>query len=742
MRRTLLALVIVLNSVSMSLAAQSKQQSIDKRVDALMRKMTTEEKLGQLNQLAWDAAKGRGLNAEAAVMEEIKKGRIGSFLNIDGAAETRRLQEITVEQSRLGIPLIFGLDVIHGYKTIFPVPLAEAASWDLVAIEKSARVAAIEASAAGIHWTFAPMVDIARDPRWGRIMEGAGEDPYLGALIAAARVRGFQGDDLAKNDTILACAKHYAAYGAAEAGREYNTADMSLQRLWEVYLPPFKAAVDAGVGSVMLGFNELNGTPASANEYLVNDILKGKWGFAGFTVSDYGSFAELTNHGYAADRPRAAMLAFNAGGDMDMHSKVLLNYVGELIKQKRVSQRRLDDAARRILRAKFALGLFDNPYQYCNANREKQMMLHPDHIRAARDVARKSIVLLKNDGDILPLDKDVKTLAVIGHLADSKVDMLGNWAAQGDRNAPVTLLAALQQRLPDANIVYAPAYEQYGVSTDDKIAEAVEAARKADVVILAVGENGNMSGECTSRTEIGLPHDQPKLAESIAKLNKPTVVVLFNGRPLTIKGLHDSFPAILETWLLGTEAGNAIADCLFGDYNPSGKLPVTFPLVLGQVPIYYAQKNTGRPAPPVNPPWGTSKYSDVPNDPLYPFGFGLSYTTFEYSDIELSKNKIKMKEPLDVSVTVTNTGKRAGQETVQLYIRDLVASVTRPVKELRAFRKISLEPGQSQKVTFTLGWRDLGFYDHSGNLIVEPGQFKVLVGPNSRDLKEASFYLE
>lgn len=704
--------------------------------------MALEEKVGQLNQLDWGRVTPR-MKKDGMLKDQLTRGMVGSLLNATGARQIRELQEFAIEKSRLGIPIIFGLDVIHGYKTVFPVPLAEAASWDLDAIEKSARVAATEAAASGIHWTFAPMVDIARDARWGRIMEGAGEDPYLGSLIAAARVRGFQGKDLSQPDTILACAKHYAAYGAAEAGREYNTVDMSLARLWNVYLPPFKAAVDAGVGSVMNGFNEINGIPASCHKYLVTDVLKNKWQFRGFLISDYNSFAELMNHGYAADRAQTTEFCLNAGSDMDMQSKVVINYLAKLVEQGRVSRDRLDDAVRRILRMKFALGLFDDPYKYCDDKREEKLLLHPDHQKAARDVAKKSIVLLKNDGNILPLKKDVKTIAVIGMLADSKADMLGNWAAQGDKNAVVTLTQALKDRLGGkTNILYAKAYEHYGKATPQQIAEAVETAKKADMVILAIGENGSMSGECTSRSDIGLPNDQPKLVAEIAKLNVPTVVLLFNGRPMTIKKTHDKFPAILETWFLGTQAGPAIADVLFGDYNPSGKLPVTFPLAVGQVPLFYSQKNTGRPLPPGSSEWGKSKYSDVPNDPLYPFGFGLSYTTFQYSDITVDKTEVGMNEPLNVSVTITNTGKYKGTETAQLYIRDLIATTTRPVKELKSFKRITLDPGQSRKVTFILTSDDLAFWDGHFDYKAEPGRFNVFVGTNSRDVKEATFYLK
>jgi len=715
--------------------------TIDQRVEVLLKQMSLEEKIGQLNQYNWKAIDER--TRSGSLLNEIREGKVGSFFNVSGTEQLAAIQKIAVEQSRLKVPLLFAHDIIHGYKTIFPVPLAEAATWDLDLIEKSARIAAIEASAAGLHWTFAPMVDIARDPRWGRIMEGAGEDPYLGSLIAAARVRGFQCSDLSRPDTILACAKHFAAYGAAEAGREYNTTDMSLLRLWEVYLPPFKAAVDAGVATVMNSFNELNGIPSSANKYLVTDVLKNKWEFDGFVISDYKAFFELIAHGYAEDRAHAADLAINAGSDMDMQSGVFTDHLAGLVTSGRVKQERLDDAVRRVLKAKFALGLFDDPYRYCDPDREKKLILHPDHIKFAREIAAKSIVLLKNDNKTLPLKKDVKTIAVIGALADSKIDMLGSWHAEGDSDVVVTILEGIKAKVaPGTTVLFAPGYQLHGVAGADQIDYAVETAERADLVILTVGENGDMTGECTSRADIGLPYNQDDLAAEIAKLNVPTVVLLANGRPLTVKNLRDSFPAILETWFLGTQAGNAVADVLFGDVNPSGKLPVTFPLALGQVPICYNHKNTGRPLHAKDTPVHASMYSDIPNDPLYPFGFGLSYTTFEYSDVRLNKTAIKNGESLRVSVTVKNTGRLAGDEIVQVYIRDLVASVTRPVKELKRFCKIRIEPGQSRNVEFFLTASDLAFCDQDLNFKTEPGRFVVFVGPNSRDLKQASFGLE
>ena len=718
-----------------------EESSIERRVDAMLRRMSLEEKIGQLNQYDWSIVKT--LNSGSFVEKEIKKGRVGSLLNIHGAKKTRDIQKIAVEKSRLGIPVLFATDVIHGYKTIFPIPLGEAASWDLEAIEKSARTAAVEASAAGLHWTFAPMVDISRDPRWGRVMEGAGEDPYLGSRIAAARVRGFQGRKPGEAGTILACAKHFAGYGAVEAGKEYNTVIISKRNLREVYLPPFKAAVDAGVATVMNSFSDFDGVPASGSRYLVHDILKTEWGFKGFTVSDYGSFWEMIVHGVAANRYEAAELAMNAGSDMDMQSKVYIDNLANLVKDGKIKESQIDDAVRRVLRMKFQMGLFDDPYRYCDQQREKELLLCAKHLEAARDVARKSIVLLKNEGNLLPLKKDIKTIAVIGQLADSKVDMFGNWYAEGDVSSAVTLLTGIRDKVGgQARILYAQGYEKYGAGTDELIDKAADTAKQADVIVLVIGENGNMSGECASRANPVLPGREEDLVRAIHKTGKPTVVVLMNGRPLIINQVSENMQAILETWFLGTQAGNAVADVLFGDYNPSGKLPMSFPCAVGQIPVYYSYKNTGKPSVRGGPAWGVSKYSDIPNEPLYPFGFGLSYTTFEYSDVKLSKNRIKINEPLEIKVTVKNTGQVEGEEVVQLYIRDLVASVTRPVKELKGFQKINLSAGESKEVVFTLTSADLAFYDRDMNFRAEPGEFKVFVGTNSQDVKEASFYLE
>ncbi|HRF41644.1 MAG TPA: beta-glucosidase BglX, partial [Saprospiraceae bacterium] len=575
------------------------------------------------------------MNAIVLYKEDIKKGRVGAIFNAHTAAYTKELQRIAVEETRLGIPLLFGYDVIHGYKTIFPIPLGESASWDLQAIEKSARIAGVEAAASGLHWTFAPMVDIARDPRWGRMAEGAGEDTYLGSAIAKARVQGFQGNGFDNADAVLACAKHFAAYGAAQAGRDYHTVDISEQVLREVYLPPFKAAVDAGAWTFMTSFNEWNGIPASAHEQLLKDILKWEWGFPGFVVTDYTSINEMVQHGYAADFKHAGELSVNAGVDMDMQGAVYYNHLEQLIREGKVKESRVDDAVRRILRMKFMLGLFENPYKFSDTEREKRLILSQEHLAAARDVARKSIVLLRNENQLLPLSKNLKNIAVIGPLADSKVDMLGNWSAAGDAKDCVTLLEGVRAKWPNAQIKYARGSDVMQMNKVD-FANAYAAAKKADVIILAVGEAGWMSGEAASRSDIGLPGVQTELVKYLLTTGKPVVMVLMNGRPLVLGDLAEKVPAIVETWFAGTQGGHAIADVLAGDYNPSGKLPVTFPRNVGQIPLHYNMKNTGRPMNP-NDKY-TSKYLDVPNTPQWPFGFGLSYTTFEYSDLKTDRS--------------------------------------------------------------------------------------------------------
>lgn len=704
-------------------------KTIEQRVDSLLALMTLEEKIGQMTLFTsdWEMT---GPTLRAEYKEDIRKGRVGAIFNAHTAAYTRELQRIAVEETRLKIPLIFGYDVIHGYKTIFPIPLGEAASWDLQAIEQAARIAAVEASAAGLHWTFAPMVDIARDPRWGRISEGAGEDTYLGSAIAAARVRGFQGNGFDKADAVLACAKHYAGYGAAQAGRDYHTVDISEQVLREVYLPPFKAARDAGAWTFMTAFNEWDGIPATANTRLLKDILKWEWGFPGFVVTDYTSINEMVPHGYAADDKHAAELSVNAGVDMDMQGAVYYHYLASLVKEGKVKTARIDDAVRRILRLKFLLGLFDDPYRFCDEAREKRLIMAPEHQAAARDMARKSIVLLRNEKQTLPLSKQIKTLAVIGPLADSKQDMLGNWSASGDAKDCVTLLEGIRAKLPgQGRVLYEKGCDIENKSDRSGIPKALAAVKKADAIVVAVGEAGWMSGEAASRADIGLPGLQEELVKALVATQKPVVVVLMNGRPLAIPWVAENAPAILETWFAGTQGGHAIADVLFGDYNPSGKLPVTFPRSAGQIPLFYNMKNTGRPADPNNK--YTSKYLDIPNSPQWPFGFGLSYTTFSYNDLQVDKKEFGYHDALTIRVKVTNTGAREGEETAQLYVRDLVGSVTRPVRELKGFQKVQLKPGESKVITFKLSADDLRFYNADLLFRAEPGEFDLWVGGDS-----------
>ncbi|CAM5382195.1 beta-glucosidase BglX [Rhodanobacter lindaniclasticus] len=707
-------------------------------VDTLMAKMTLEEKLGQLNQPR-GLGSDTGPAATAASDAQIASGAIGSILGSHGAALTCRLQHVAVEQTRLGIPLLFASDVIHGFRTLFPVPLGEAASFDTAEVRNAARVAAVEATAHGIHWTYAPMVDISRDPRWGRIVEGAGEDPYLGSAMAAARVRGFQGDDLAAPDTLLATAKHFVGYGAAEGGRDYNVADMSERTLYEVYLPPFKAAVDAGAESVMAAFNEVAGVPMHANRGLIEGVLRGQWGWDGVLVSDYTGVMELIPHGVAANREEAGRLALRAGVDVDMVSEIYLKDLPAAVRAGRVPMAQVDASVRRVLNAKYRLGLFDDPYRYCkDVRREQALTLNPQQRAAARRMAQKSFVLLQNDGGVLPLSKSLRTLAVIGPLADHRAAMLGNWAVAGRQEDAITPIEGLRAALGDrTRLLVAKGAEIEGDDTSG-IDEAVRVARSADAVVMFLGEHPEMSAEANNRSSLDLPGVQQQLALAVAATGKPVVVVLLNGRPLSIGALQGKVPAILEAWFPGVEGGHAIADVLFGDVKPSGKLPVTFPRNVGQVPIYYAHKNTGRP--PREGEKYTSKYLDVPWTPLYAFGHGLSYTTFHYDAPVVQRATLPMSGlQQQVSVRVTNTGKRAGAEVVQLYLRDDVASVTRPVKELRGFRRVELQPGESRTLTFPLGFDDLAMYDIDMRRVVEPGTFTVFVGGSSDDVQEARF---
>ena len=713
-------------------SASTQRRDIEQRINALLARMTLEEKLGQLQQLDGEA----NGNYRPEHLGLVRRGLLGSTLNVRGAARTNELQRVALDQSRLKIPVLFGFDVIHGYRTIFPVPLGEASSWDPAVAERSASIAAAEARAAGVHWTFAPMLDIARDARWGRIVEGAGEDPYLGSAFARARVRGFQGRDYSAPNKVLACAKHWVAYGAAEGGRDYNTTDMSEGTLRQIYFPPFKAAADEGVGTFMSAFNDINGVPASANPFTLTKVLRGEWKFDGFVVGDYTAVQELMQHGLAADEADAAQLALNAGVDMEMVSRLYNKHGAELLRSGRLSQATIDEAVRRILRIKFRLGLFNHPY--ADEAREGSVIMSASNVAAARETAARSMVLLKNERETLPLSKNVKSIALIGPLADDQLDMLGSWNGDGQAADAVTLLAGLKAKVPAAKIVYAKGCDIAGDSIDG-FAEAVRAARAADVVIAAVGESAEMSGEASSRASLDLPGRQLDLVKALQATGKPVVVVLMNGRPLTINWFAENSPAILETWFGGTQAGNAVADVLFGDVNPGGKLPVTFPRTVGQEPLYYNHMNTGRP-PDANNKY-TSKYLDVSWTPLYPFGYGLSYTQFRLQNLQLSARTIRPDGRVMVNVEVENIGPRVGDEVVQLYIRDVAASVTRPVRELKGFQRATLQPGEKRRLEFTLTPELLGFYNREMRFVVEPGEFKVMVGTSSADQHEltASF---
>lgn len=743
------------------LCGQVSAQSLsaDPKMDAfisdLISRMTLEEKIGQLNLLSvgFDVT-GPQLSKDAD--RKIRHGLVGGVFNTFTPVAVRKLQSEAITQSRLGIPLLFGYDVIHGHKTIFPIPLGLSCTWNPALIERSARIAATEASADGLNWTFSPMVDIARDPRWGRIAEGAGEDPYLGAQIARAMVRGYQGDDLSCSNSVMACVKHFALYGAVEAGRDYNTVDMSRLKMYEYYLPPYQAAVEAGVGSVMTAFNEIDGVPATANHWLLTDLLRKQWGFQGFVVTDYTAINEMTEHGMG-DLQKDAELAMKAGVDMDMVGETYLNYLPGLVANHKISETAIDQACRRILEAKYKLGLFADPYRGCTQKRADTEILTPENRTAAREMAEKSFVLLKNEQQLLPLKKS-GTIALIGPLADDQVDLLGSWHAAGDWHQVVSVLTGITNvagsnvtilNAKGANLVDDPilrtTLKAFGAeipvdahSPQEMVAEAVKMAERADVVVAVMGESSGMSGEAASRSGIGLPECQEQLLRALVATGKPVVLVLMNGRPLTLTWEAQHCSAILETWFGGTEAGNAIADVLFGDYDPSGKLTATFPRNVGQIPIYYNHKNTGRPYKGDPAFKYVSRYLDVPNDPLYPFGYGLSYTTFSYGEIQLSKTTLTGDETLLASVNVTNTGKYAGEETVQLYISQPVASVTRSVEDLRGFQKVRLQPGETQKVNFRITPEDLRFFNSDLKYDLEPGKFIIRIGGNSSQLESAS----
>lgn len=747
-------LIVLLVMMSAPVHTQTTQQAKMKSfVDALMKKMTLAEKLGQLNLPgAGDITTGQAGSSDIA--KKIKEGKVGGLFNIKSVSKIRDVQMVAMEQSRLKIPLIFGMDVIHGYETVFPIPLGLSCSWDMNLIERSAQIAAQEASADGICWTFSPMVDIARDPRWGRIAEGSGEDPYLGSQIAKAMVRGYQGTDLTKNNTLMACVKHYALYGAAEAGRDYNTTDMSRQRMYNEYFPPYKAAVDAGVGSVMASFNEIDGIPATANKWLLTDVLRKQWGFKGFIVTDYTGINEMIDHGIG-DLQTASARALMAGIDMDMVGEGILTTTEKSLKEGKVTMKQIDDACRRILEAKYKLGLFDDPYKYCDENRARTEIFTDANRKEARNTAAQSFVLLKNQGNLLPVKKS-GTIAVVGPLADNKENMPGTWSVAANFSKATSLLTGLKEvagnsvkilHAHGSNLDEDSAFEDragmFGKSLRrDKrpaniiLQEALDLAAQADVIVAALGESAEMSGESSSRTSIEIPKAQRDLLSALVRTGKPVVLVLFTGRPLALKWEEENVPAILNVWFGGSEAGYAIADVLFGDINPSGKLSTTFPQNIGQIPIFYNHKNTGRPLPEGK--WFQkfrSNYLDVTNDPLYPFGFGLSYTSFSYSDVKLSSTSLKGNQSLTASVTVTNTGNRTGKEVVQLYIRDIVGTVTRPVKELKGFQKIELKAGESRTISFRVTTEDLKFYNYDLKYDWEPGEFEIMVGGNSRDVK-------
>lgn len=722
-------------------------------IDDLMKKMTLEEKIGQLNLPgSGDIVTGQAQSSD--IGRKIKEGKVGGLFNIKSVAKIREVQKVAVEQSRLKIPLIFGMDVIHGYETVFPIPLGLSCSWDMNLVERSARIAAVEASADGINWTFSPMVDICRDPRWGRIAEGNGEDAYLGSQIAAAMVRGYQGNDLTKNNTIMSCVKHYALYGAAEAGRDYNTTDMSRQTMYNDYFPPYKAAVDAGVGSVMASFNEIEGVPATANKWLLTDVLRKQWGFKGFVVTDYTGINEMMDHGIG-DLQTVSARALMAGIDMDMVGEGILTTTLKSLKEGKVTLAQIDAACRRILEAKYKLGLFADPYRYCDENRAKTEVFTTDHRKDARSIAAQSFVLLKNQGNVLPLKKS-GTIALIGPMADNKENMPGTWSVAANFDKATSLLTGLKEVVGDkvkiltargANLDADSLFEEragmFGKSLhrDSRPAsvimqEALDIANQSDVIVAALGESAEMSGESSSRSNIEIPQVQKELLAALLKTGKPVVLVLFTGRPLAMKWENENVPAILNVWFGGSEAGYAIADVLYGNVNPSGKLTTTFPQNVGQVPIYYKHKNTGRPLEEGK--WFSkfrSNYLDVSNDPVYPFGYGLSYTSFTYGDLKLSSNSLKGNQTLTASITVTNSGNYDGKEVVQLYIRDVVGSVTRPVKELKGFQKIDLKAGETKTVTFTIKPEDLKFYNYDLKYDWEPGEFQVMIGANSRDVK-------
>jgi len=756
-------ITVSLISLYITVSAQIKpvlpDTKMDKFVTGLLNKMTIDEKIGQLNLLTGGEAT-TGSVVSSDVEAKIKAGNVGGIFSMSSPARIRKAQEIAVSQTRLKIPILFGMDVIHGYKTMFPIPLGLSCTWNMKLIERSARIAATEASADGLNWTFSPMVDISRDPRWGRVSEGSGEDPYLGSQIAMAMVKGYQGDDLSKNNTIMACVKHFALYGAGEAGRDYNTVDMSRVRMYNEYLPPYKAAVDAGVGSVMTSFNEIDGIPATANKWLFTDLLRKQWGFKGMVVTDYTAINEMIDHGMG-DLQQVSALALKAGVDMDMVGEGFLTTLNKSLQQGKITQKQIEDACRKVLEAKYKLGLFNDPYRYCSEERAANEIYTESNRRTAREIAAESFVLLKNDRNVLPIKKS-GTIALVGPLANNRANMPGTWSVSADFSKPISVREGLESAVGNnARILYARGsnltedslLEQRATmfgkslgrdnrSDEALLNEALNIASQSDVIVAALGEAAEMTGESASRTDIGIPDVQRKLLGALLKTGKPVVLVLFAGRPMTLAWEQQHVPAILNVWFPGSEAGTAIADVLFGDVNPSGKLTTTFPQNVGQIPLYYNHKNTGRPL--ADGQWFQkfrSNFLDVSNDPVYPFGFGLSYTSFSYSDISLSSSSFKPGEKITAFVTVTNSGNRTGKEVVQMYIRDMVGSITRPVKELKRFQKIELKAKKKKKVTFTISADDLKFYNSDLKFVAEPGDFKIFIGTNSRDVKEADFKL-
>jgi beta-glucosidase len=742
--KKLLIIFLLINTIKtnaqISAPYLNAKLTIEQRVKDLLSRMTVEEKAGQLNQLNGGAFTGPALNdaGQKEKMQLVKEGKIGSLLNVIGANETRAIQEVAMN-SRLKIPLIFGLDVIHGYRTIFPIPLAEACSWNLVQIEKNSAVAAKEAASAGIHWTFAPMCDISNDIRWGRVMEGAGEDPYYAALVSGARVKGLQGKQY-DNEHIMSCVKHFAVYGAVEGGREYNTVDVSRVQLWNKYLPSYKGAIDAGAASVMNSFNLFEGVPASGNKYLLNGVLKNKWGYKGFIVSDWASFKEMITHGYAADEKDAALKAIKAGSMMDMESKVSYKYLPVLLKEGKITMQEIDQAVSPILYYKFKLGLFEDPFKYCNSEREQNNLFTEANRNTAREAATSSIVMLKNKNNVLPLNKDTK-IAVVGLYASSKEDMFDFWVAQGNAQEAISVLEGLKSKF--SNIVsYSQGYNADNTTNESLLSDAKTSAEGADVIVVNIGISGKMAGEDRALAYPQISEGQIRLLKVLRETGKPIIALISSGRPLVLTEAEPLTDAMLQCWILGTEHGNAIAEILSGEKSPSAKTVMSFPYAIGQIPVYYNHFNTGRPS--TDDPAGNwySRYRDIPRDPLFPFGYGLTYTSFSYNDLKISSPIIKKSDNLTVSVNVKNTGTRDGEEVVQLYIRDYTASIVRPVKELKGFKKIKLAPGASENIVFTLTVKDLSFFDENGNSIVEPGKFSVIVGGDSRDTKQLDFELK